>query len=137
MLEKLFQIKKRYEEVEQKLSDPKVIADMKLFMKLNKEYRDLEKVVEAYHQYKKLSDNISEAKSILANEKDKDLLDMAKSELDESKTQIEQLEEEIKFMLIPKDPEDDKNCVMEIRAGTGGDEASIFAGDLFRMYAKY
>jgi peptide chain release factor 1 len=137
MLEKLFQIKKRYEEVEQKLSDPKVIADMKQFMKLNKEYRDLEKVVEAYHSYKKLTDDINEAKTILANEKDKDLLDMAKSELEENKTKIEKLEEEIKFMLIPKDPEDDKNCVMEIRAGTGGDEASIFAGDLFRMYAKY
>lgn len=137
MLEKLFQIKKRYEEVEQKLSDPKVIGDMKVFMKLNKEYRDLEKVVVAYEQYKKLTEDTDEARDILANEKDKDLLEMAKTELEENKVKIAALEEEIKFMLIPKDPEDDKNCVMEIRAGTGGDEASIFAGDLFRMYAKY
>ena len=137
MLEKLFHIKKRYEEVEQKLSDPSVIADMKQFMKLNKEYRDLEKVVEAYEAYKKVMEDIEGAKSILESEKDKDLLEMAQTELDENRAKQESMEAEIKFMLIPKDPEDDKNCVMEIRAGTGGDEASIFAGDLFRMYAKF
>jgi peptide chain release factor 1 len=137
MLEKLFAIKKRYEEVEQKLSDPSVIADMKQFTKLNKEYRDLEKVVEAYDAYKKVMDDIEGAKQILATEKDKDLLEMAKEELEENRLKQEKMEEDIKLMLIPKDPEDAKNCVMEIRAGTGGDEASIFAGDLFRMYAKY
>ncbi len=137
MLEKLFAIKKRYEEVEQKLSDPAVISDMKQFTKLNKEYRDLEKVVEAYNAYKKVMDDIDGAKQMLATEKDRDLLDMAKEELEENRAKQEKMEEEIKLMLIPKDPEDAKNCVMEIRAGTGGDEASIFAGDLFRMYAKY
>ena len=137
MLEKLFHIKKRYEEVEQKLADPAVIADMKQFMKLNKEYRDLEKVVEAYESYKKVMDNISGAKEILENEKDKDLLEMAQIELEENRIAQEKMESEIKMMLIPKDPEDEKNCVMEIRAGTGGDEASIFAGDIFRMYAKF
>ncbi|MFN6039726.1 MAG: peptide chain release factor 1 [Bacteroidota bacterium] len=137
MLEKLLHIKKRYEEVEQKLSDPATIADMKQFMKLNKEYRDLEKVVEAYDAYKKVMDNIDGAKEILEKEKDKELLEMAELELDENRAQQEKMESEIKMMLIPKDPEDEKNCVMEIRAGTGGDEASIFAGDLFRMYAKY
>lgn len=110
---------------------------MKQFMKLNKEYRDLEKVVEAYDAYKKVMDNIEGAKEILEKEKDKELLDMAQLELEENRAQQEKMESEIKIMLIPKDPEDDKNCVMEIRAGTGGDEASIFAGDLFRMYAKF
>lgn len=137
MLDKLFQIKLRFEEVELKLADPKVIGDMKLFMKLNKEYRDLEKVVDAYHAYKKVMDNISGAKEILSKEKEKDFLDMAKLELEENKILQEKMEADIKLMLIPKDPEDDKNCIMEIRAGTGGDEASIFAGDLFRMYAKF
>jgi peptide chain release factor 1 len=137
MLEKLFHIKKRYEEVEQKLSDPKVIADMSQFMKLNKEYRDLEKVVDAYHAYKKVIDDIEGAKQMLATEKDREMLEMAKAELEENRVKQEQMEADIKLMLIPKDPEDDKNCIMEIRAGTGGDEASIFAGDLFRMYAKY
>ncbi|MBC7864021.1 MAG: peptide chain release factor 1 [Bacteroidia bacterium] len=137
MLEKLFHIKKRFEEVELKLADPKVIGDMKLFMKLNKEYRDLEKVVNAYLEYKQVMDNIDGAKEVLAREKDKDFLDMAKAELEENRVKQEQMETDIKLMLIPKDPEDDKNCIMEIRAGTGGDEASIFAGDLFRMYAKY
>lgn len=137
MIEKLFQIKKRFEEVEQKLADPTVIADMKLFTKLNREYRELEKIVIVYHTYKKLLDDIDGAKQILASEKDKDLLEMAKTELDENRIRQEKMEEEIRLMLIPKDPEDAKNCVMEIRAGTGGDEASIFAGDIFRMYARY
>jgi len=137
MLDKLFQIKLRFEEVELKLADPKVIGDMKLFMKLNKEYRDLEKVVDAYHAYKKVMDNINGAKEILSKEKEKDFLDMAKLELEENKILQDKMEADIKLMLIPKDPEDDKNCIMEIRAGTGGDEASIFAGDLFRMYAKF
>ncbi|HEY1039761.1 MAG TPA: peptide chain release factor 1 [Bacteroidia bacterium] len=137
MVDKLEAIKRRYEEVEQKLADPTVIADMKLFKKLNKEYRDLEPVIEIYGRYKVILNNIESAKDILANEKDKDMLEMAKAELDESRIAQEKLEDEIKIMLIPKDPEDAKHAVMEIRAGTGGDEASIFAGDLFEMYQRY
>lgn len=137
MLEKLEVIKRRYEEVEQKLADPSVIADMKQFKKLNIEYRDLEPVVEAYHKYKKVVDNIEQAKEVIANEKDKDFLEMAKAELEENRQEETKLEEEIRLLLIPKDPEDAKNCTMELRAGTGGDEASIFAGDLFDMYRRF
>jgi len=137
MLEKLEEIKRRYEDVEQKLSDPAVIADMKQFKKLNIEYKELQNVVEVYHEYKKVIGNIEQAKEVLANEKDKDFLDMAKAELDENRLKEEKLAEEIRLLLIPKDPEDTKNCVMELRAGTGGDEASIFAGNLFEMYKRY
>lgn len=137
MLEKLEEIKRRYHDVEAKLGDPAVIADMKLFKKLNIEYRELEPVVEAYHKYKKVTDNINSAKEVLATEKDKDFLEMAKMELEENKLEEEKLSEEIRLLLIPKDPEDAKNCTMELRAGTGGDEASIFAGDLFDMYRRY
>ncbi len=137
MLEKLEEIKRRYHDVEAKLGDPAVIADMKLFKKLNIEYRELEPVVEAYHKYKKITDNINSAKEVLATEKDKDFLEMAKIELEENKLEEEKLADEIRLLLIPKDPEDAKNCTMELRAGTGGDEASIFAGDLFDMYRRY
>ncbi|MDP2388018.1 MAG: peptide chain release factor 1 [Bacteroidota bacterium] len=137
MVDKLEAIKRRYEEVEQKLADPTVISDMKLFKKLNKEYRDLEPVVEIYGEYKIILNNIESAKEILDTEKDKEMLDMAKAELDESRLAQEKLESDIKMMLIPKDPEDAKHAVMEIRAGTGGDEASIFAGNLFEMYQRY
>ncbi len=137
MIEKLVAIKKRYEEVEQKLSDPQVIGDMKLFKKLNKEYRDLEPVVEAHDKYQQILNNIESAKQVLATEKDKDFLDMAKAELEENREAQNKLEEEVRIMLIPKDPEDAKDVVMEIRAGTGGDEASIFAGNLFEMYQRY
>lgn len=137
MLDKLLHIKKRYEEVEQKLSDPDVIADMKQFKKLNIEYRQLEPIVQAYEQYKKILSDINSAKEVLANEKDKDFLDMAKTELEENREKQAKLEEEIKVLLIPKDPEDAKNCIVELRAGTGGDEASIFAGDLNEMYRRY
>lgn len=137
MVDKLEAIKRRYEEVEQKLADPTVISDMKLFKKLNKEYRDLEPVIEIFAKYKVILNNIESANEMLSVEKDKDMLDMAKAELDESRLVQNQLEEEIKMMLIPKDPEDAKHAVMEIRAGTGGDEASIFAGNLFEMYQRY
>lgn len=137
MLDKLEQINRRYIEVEQKLSDPAVIADMKQFKKLNIEYRELEPVVEAYHKYKKITENIAGAKEVLATEKDKDFLDMAKAELEENREAEEKLQEEVRIMLIPKDPEDAKNCTMELRGGTGGDEAAIFAGDLFEMYRRY
>jgi peptide chain release factor 1 len=137
MIDKLEDIKRRYEDTELKLSDPKIINDMKLFKKLNIEFRELGKIVEVYKVYKKVLDDIESAKEILATEKDKDFLDMAKAELEENRTKQEQLEEQIRLMLIPNDPEDAKNCVMELRAGTGGDEASIFAGDLFEMYMRY
>ncbi len=137
MLEKLEEIKRRFEDVEQKLSDPSVISDLKLFKKLNIEYRELETIVEIYHVYKKAVDNIEQAKEVLATEKDKDFLEMAKAELEENRLKEEKLADEIRLMLIPKDPEDNKNCVMELRAGTGGDEASIFAGNLFEMYTRY
>lgn len=137
MLEKLEEIKRRYQDVELKLSDPSVIADMKQFKKLNIEYKELQSVVEVYNDYKKVIDNIEQAKQVLANEKDKDFLEMAKAELEENRVKEEKLAEEIRLLLIPKDPEDAKNCVMELRAGTGGDEASIFAGNLFEMYKRY
>ena len=137
MLDKLEEIKRRYTDVEAKLGDPSVIADMRLFKKLNIEYKSLQPVVEAYYKYKQITDNINGAKEVLATEKDKDFLDMAKAELDENRLAEEQLQDEVRLMLIPKDPEDAKNCTMEIRGGTGGDEAAIFAGDLFDMYRRY
>ncbi len=137
MLDKLAAIKRRWEEVEQKLSDPKIIGDMKEFKKFNKEYKDLTEVVNAYHDYKKVVENIEFNKSILTNEKDDEMREMAKLDMDELVPQKEQMEDAIRQMLVPKDPEDVKDCVLEIRAGTGGDEASIFAGDLFRMYSRF
>lgn len=136
-LSKLEAIKERFEEVGTLIVDPDVIADMKRYVKLNKEYKDLEQIVKTYEDYKNVLANIDNAKEILANEKDEEFREMAKLELDELTTRNDELEEEIKILLIPKDPEDSKNAVMEIRAGTGGDEASIFAGDLFRMYNKF
>lgn len=137
LLAKLDAIRRRREEVELKLSDPKVIGDMKVFKQFNKEYKDLEPVVKAYFDYKALMSNYDTAKEILASEKDKDMLEMAKIELAETEERKNKMEEDIKMLLVPKDPEDAKNAIFEIRAGTGGDEASIFAGDLFRMYSKY
>ena len=137
MLDKLAAIKRRWEEVEQKLSDPKIIGDMKEFKKFNKEYKDLTEVVNAYHEYKKVVENIEFNKGILLNEKDDEMREMAKLDLDELVPQKDKMEDDIRQMLVPKDPEDVKDCVLEIRAGTGGDEASIFAGDLFRMYSRF
>jgi len=137
VLDKLAAIKRRWEEVEQKLSDPKVIGDMNEFKKFNKEYKDLTNVVNAYHEYKNVVDNIEFNKNVFANEKDEELREMAKLDMEELIPKKEKMEEDIRQMLVPKDPEDAKNCVMEIRAGTGGDEASIFAGDLFRMYSRF
>ncbi|HEX7412570.1 MAG TPA: peptide chain release factor 1 [Bacteroidia bacterium] len=137
MIEKLASIKQRYIDVEQKLADPTIISDMKQFKKLNIEYRTLEPIIEMFEAYKKALDNIDSANELLKTEKDKDFLDMAKAELEENRALEQKLAEEIRIMLIPKDPEDTKNCVMELRAGTGGDEASIFAGDLYEMYRRY
>lgn len=137
ILDKLEVIKNRWEELTEQMSDPEVIADMKRFVKINKDYKELEPIVEAYKEYKLLVENIEGAKDVLKNEKDADFREMAKDELDELEPKKEELEEKIRVLMIPKDPEDDKNAVMEIRAGTGGDEASIFAGDLYRMYQKF
>lgn len=137
MLEKLEEIKRRFEDVEAKLADPTVIADMKLFKKLNIEYKELGEIVRQINAYKKVLSNIEGAKDVLANEKDKEFLEMAKIELDENREKENRLAEEIRLLLIPKDPEDVKNCVMELRGGTGGDEAAIFAGNLFEMYSRF
>ncbi|TCV19485.1 peptide chain release factor 1 [Sphingobacterium alimentarium] len=137
MLEKLQAIKERWEEVEAELSKPETISDMKRFAKLNKEYKDLGKIVEQYHIYKNIVSNMEANKDILVNEKDQELREMAKEEQDLLYQQKEEKEEEIRLMLIPKDPEDAKNAIIEIRGGTGGDEAAIFAGDLYRMYTRY
>ena len=137
MLEKLQAIKERWEEVEAELSKPETISDMKRFAKLNKEYKDLGKIVEQYHIYKNIVSNMEANKDILVNEKDQELREMAKEEQDLLYAQKEEKEEEIRLMLIPKDPEDAKNAIIEIRGGTGGDEAAIFAGDLYRMYTRF
>ena len=137
ILDKLEGVKERFEEVGRLITKPDIISDMKRYVKLNKEYKDLEPVIQAYDEYRNLLSNIATAKDILANEKDEELKEMAKAELEELSEQITPMEENIKLLLIPYDPEDDKNALLEIRAGTGGDEASIFAGDLYRMYQKY
>lgn len=137
ILSKLEGVKARFEEVSRLISDPEIIADMKRYVKLNKEYKDLEPVIQSYNQYKNILSNIDSAKEILSTEKDEEMREMAKSELDELNELVSPLEEKIKLQLIPSDPEDDKSAIVEIRAGTGGDEASIFAGDLYRMYLKY
>lgn len=137
MLEKLQAIKEHWEEIERELSNPATVSDMKRFAKLNKEYKDLGKIVDQYHIYKNVVSNIDSNRDILANEKDQELREMAKEELDLLLEQKEEMEESIRVMLIPKDPEDSKNAMIEIRGGTGGDEAALFAGDLYRMYTRY
>lgn len=137
ILEKLEGLRHRFDEVAQLIVDPEVISDMKRYVKLNKEYRDLEKVVEAEKLYRNAIESIAGAKEILSTEDDAELKEMARMELDELEPQLPTMEESIKVLLLPADPEDAKNAVLEIRAGTGGDEASIFAGDLYRMYTKY
>ncbi|MBF90283.1 MAG: peptide chain release factor 1 [Flavobacteriales bacterium] len=134
MLDKLEAIKERFDEVSQLIVDPEIISDMKQYIQLNKEYKDLQPIMEAHKDYKNLLSNIETAKEML---KDEEMKEMAKMELDELQPQQEVMEEEIKVLLIPKDLADSKNAVVEIRAGAGGDEASIFAGDLYRMYLNY
>jgi len=137
ILSRLEGIRARFEEVGQLITDPAIISDMKRYVKLNREYKQLEPVVEAMNAYRDLLSNIDSAKKMLSEEKDEELKEMAREELDLYQQQLPPLEEDIKLLLLPKDPEDDKNAIVEIRAGTGGDEASIFAGDLYRMYSKY
>ena len=135
--DKLEAIYNRWKEIELQMNDPEVMGDMKRFIKLNKDYKDLQPIVDAYMEYDDILSNINHAKEILYNEKDEDFRMMAKEELNLLTEREEVIEEKIRILLIPKDPEDDKNAIMEIRAGTGGDEASIFAGDLYRMYLKF
>ena len=137
ILEKLEAVKERYKEIGRQITDPEAMSDMKRFVKLNKEYRDLEPLIDAYGEYCNVLSNLDEARNMLQNEKDEELCEMAREEVETLSRQVEPLEEQIKLLLLPSDPEDDKNAVMEIRAGTGGDEASIFAGDLYRMYTRY
>ena len=137
MKEQLEAIKDRFEEVGQLLVQPDAIADMKKYSKLSKEYKDLEKVVKKYNAYLEVLSNLQSAQALLSTEKDPDFKQMAKEEIDTKEHQKATMEEELKQMLIPKDPNDSKNVILEIRAGTGGDEAAIFAGDLFRMYQRY
>lgn len=137
LLNRLDGLVSRFEEVGTLITDPAVIADMKRYVKLNKEYRDLEKIVNARQEYVSTLNGIDEARQLLDTEKDPEMREMAREELENCTTRIPELEEEIKILLIPADPEDGKNAIVEIRGGTGGDEAAIFAGDLYRMYIKY
>ena len=137
MLDKLNIVKQRFDEVSDLIIQPDIISDQKKYVQLTKEYKDLKDLMAKRDVYVELTNNIQEAEEIIADGSDVEMLEMAKMQLDEARGALPQLEEEIKLMLIPKDPEDAKDVVVEIRAGTGGDEASIFAGDLFRMYTKY
>ncbi|WP_460218390.1 peptide chain release factor 1 [Psychroserpens sp. MEBiC05023] len=137
MLEKLQIIKQRFDEVSDLIIQPDIIADQKRYVRLTKEYKDLRTLMDKRELYIELTNNLSEAEDIISDGSDAEMVEMAKMQYDEAKEGIPALEEEIRFLLIPKDPDDAKNVVVEVRAGTGGDEASIFAGDLFRMYTKY
>ena len=137
MLEQLEAIKERFEEVAQQMTQPEIVSDMKKYKTISKEYKDLEKIVNKYNEYQNVLSNIDSAKAVIATEKDEDFRDMAKGELDELQPQKDEMEKVLKEMMIPTDPNDSKNVIIEIRAGTGGDEAGIFAGDLFRMYQRF
>jgi peptide chain release factor 1 len=137
LLEKLDALVIRFEEIGSLITDPDIISDMKRFVKLNKEYRDLEKISSARNEYKQVLTGIEEAKSILETESDVELREIAKEELESCTQRLPLLEEEIKLLLVPADPQDGKNAIVEIRGGTGGDEAAIFAGDLYKMYSKF
>ncbi|MCE2935619.1 MAG: peptide chain release factor 1 [Cyclobacteriaceae bacterium] len=137
MIEKLEEIKHRFEEVGQLIVQPDTVSDIKRFSQLSKEYKDLEKVVRKYDEYRRALDGVQHAKEVLEQEKDAEMRELAKMELDELTPKRDRLEQELKELLMPRDPNDDKNCIVEIRAGTGGDEAAIFAGDLYRMYQRF
>ena len=137
LLHRLDGLDARFEEIGTLITDPNVIADQKRYVKLTKEYKSLETLLNATHRYRKLLEDIEQAKAVLDTETDEDLRAMAREEIDENQAEVPKLEEEIKLLLIPEDPEDSKNVVLEIRGGTGGDEAALFAGDLARMYTRY
>ncbi len=137
MLEKLKILKDRFNELSDLLTKPDIISDQSRYIKISKEYKDLKTIVDKKNEYEEVLSNISEAKEIMKNENDKEMIELANLELNEAQAKVVKIEDDLKKLLIPKDPDDPKNIVMELRAGTGGDEASIFAGDLFRMYSKY
>ncbi|RLD28819.1 MAG: peptide chain release factor 1 [Bacteroidetes bacterium] len=137
MLDRIRIVRQRFDEVSDLIIQPDIITDQKRYVQLNKEYKDLRKLLDIGEEYETLVGNITEAEEIIADGSDAEMVEMAKIEYEEAKAKLPVLEEKIKFLLIPKDPEDSKNAIVELRAGTGGDEASIFAGDLFRMYTKY
>lgn len=137
LLEKLDGLSSKFEEISTLITDPSVIADTKRFIKLNKEYSDLEKIISKRNEYSSMLHNLQEANTILATERDEELRELARQEVDSISKKLEPLEDEIKLLLVPADPQDGKNAIVEIRGGTGGDEAAIFAGDLFKMYAKF
>lgn len=137
ILNRLDGLKLKFEEIGQQMTDPEVIGDIKKFIELNKEYRELQPIVETSDRFRKAINDLQGAKDILAHEKDDEMREMARMEISDLEPKIAKMEEEIKLLLIPKDPQDDKNAILEIRGGTGGDEAAIFAGDLLRMYTKY
>ena len=137
MLERIQIIRQRFDEVSDLIIQPDIISDQKRYVQINKEYKDLKKILERGKIYEELTSNINEAQEIIADGSDSEMVEMAKMQLEEAKEKLPEIEDEIRFLLIPKDPEDAKNVVVEVRAGTGGDEASIFAGDLHRMYTKY
>src|SRR5918993_1371077 len=137
MIEKLEELKLRFEEVGQLLMQSETVKDMKKYSQLNKEYKDLDKIVSKYNQFRDANNHLQQAKEVLQKEKDEDIREMAKMEIDQLVPKIEKLESDLKELLIPKDPNDDKNVMLEIRAGTGGDEAALFAGDLWRMYQRF
>ncbi|MBK8845136.1 MAG: peptide chain release factor 1 [Bacteroidetes bacterium] len=137
MIEKLAAIKDKFDEVQAEISTPEALSDMKRYAQLNRSYKEMQPVVHKYEEYKLILGNLKNAKDIIATEKDLEMKEMALLELDELQAKQEALEEEIRILLIPADPEDAKKAIFEIRAGTGGDEASIFAGDLYRMYQRY
>ncbi len=137
MLDRIRIVRQRFDEVSDLIIQPDIIKDQKRYVELNKEYKDLRKLLDIGEEYETLTNNIVEAEEIIADGSDAEMVEMAKMEYDEAKEKLPMLGEKIKLLLIPKDPEDSKNAIVELRAGTGGDEASIFAGDLFRMYTKY
>ena len=137
LLEKVLSLQDKYKKLEQQLADPAVIADMKKFVQLNKDYKELQPIIAAGLEYERLVNELAQAKDILMNEKDEDLKEMAKDEIAQIEPKLPEMEQNIKLLLIPADPDDSKNAMVEIRGGTGGDEAAIFAGDLFRMYQHF
>ena len=137
LVEKIKSLQGKFESLSAQISDPELMQDMKRYVQLNKEYKELAPIIETGKVYCKMVQDLDDAKEILQNEKDEDLREMAKEEVNSLETALPEMEEKIKFLLIPKDPQDSKNAIIEIRGGTGGDEAAIFAGDLFRMYAKF
>ncbi|MDE5762002.1 MAG: PCRF domain-containing protein, partial [Bacteroidales bacterium] len=137
MLDKLDALQVRFKEIEQEMNQPDVMQDMKRYIKLSKDYKDMQPIMVAYKDYRNLLSNIESAKEVLNTEKDEEFREMAKEELSVYVKEKDELEEKIRVLLIPADPQDSKNAIVEVRAGTGGDEAAIFAGDLYRMYTRY